>query len=94
MDRLVTITIVVEAVVGLVRVVLAVVPETHPAVVVLRVLQTAYRVVVQAVAVVRIPVQVGAQVVVRGVVLTHVQGTARQAVQVVVPVGVLGGNCD
>lgn len=94
MDRLVTITIVVEAVVGLVRVVLAVVPETHPAVVVLRVLQTAYQVVAQVVADARIPVQVDAQEAVRVVALTHVQGTVRQAVQVVVPVGVLGGNCD
>ena len=83
-----------EAVAGPVRVVLAVVQETHQVVVVLRVLRTAYRVVVQAVADVRIPVPVGVQEAVRGVVLTRVQETVLQAAQVVVPVGVLGGNCD
>lgn len=79
---------------GRVRVVLVAAQETHPVVVVPRVLQTAYQVVARAVADVRIPAPVGVQEVARGAVLTRVQGTVLQAVQVLVPVGVLGGNCD
>lgn len=94
MDRPVTTTIVVEAVAGRARVVLVAVQETLRAVVVPRVLQTAYQVVAQGVADVRILVPVGVQEVVRGAVLTLVQGTALQVVLVLALVGVLGGNCD
>lgn len=70
--KLATTTTVVGAVAGPVRAVLVVVQGTHQAAVVLRVLQTAYQVVVQAVVVVRIPVLVAVQEAVRGVVLTRV----------------------
>lgn len=93
-DSPVTTTTVAGAVAGRVRVVLVAAQETHLAVVVPRVLQTVYQVAARDVADVPIPAPVGVQEAVRGVALTRVQGTVLQAVQVLVPVGVLGGNCD
>lgn len=93
-DRLATTTTAEVVVAGRVRVVLVGVQETHPAAVVPRVLQTVYQVAARDVADVPIPAPVGVQEVARGAVLTRVQGIVLQAVQVLVPVGVLGGNCD